>query len=91
MLRPSLSDGSLVLYLARNAQVSPELMLRPSLSAHREARPDGQPQVSPELMLRPSLSAVVYLDPALQIVVSPELMLRPSLSGRGWKQSQHPY
>ena len=61
--------------------VSPELMLRPSLSDGGDMGVVETPDVSPELMLRPSLSAVSLagLHPEPQ-PVSPELMLRPSLS-----------
>ena len=42
---------------SRGLEVSPELMLRPSLSVHLNLPVDLNPaKVSPELMLRPSLS-----------------------------------
>ena len=64
--------------------VSPEFMLRPSLSGCRQPsptrlRPDG---VSPEFMLRPSLSGRgAHELQSADRDVSPEFMLRPSLSG----------
>ena len=66
--------------------VSPEFMLRPSLSAREIAALTLAPdlKVSPEFMLRPSLSEVHGHDSddgAPTAKVSPEFMLRPSLSG----------
>ena len=86
MLRPSLSGGGGTGAYLGHADVSPELMLRPSLSAAVALARDGPrpPPVSPELMLRPSLSVAERrpLD-GRNVHVSPELMLRPSLSGAG--------
>ena len=63
--------------------VSPEFILRPSLSALRAVSPRSNPYgVSPEFILRPSLSGhgirSLLRFPAH---VSPEFILRPSLSG----------
>ena len=84
MLRPSLSGLRRRLSgLGRGRHVSPELMLRPSLSGEGLAvAGPPQQQVSPELMLRPSLSAPNLRGdrPGVVAGVSPELMLRPSLS-----------
>ena len=65
-------------------RVSPELMLRPSLSGlDRRCGAGRRFAVSPELMLRPSLSAPVCYRPRRRAKpVSPELMLRPSLSAQ---------
>ena len=67
-------------------RVSPEFMLRPSLSESRcaEACPRNRPLlVSPEFMLRPSLSAVLVLRTlAHRGETSPEFVLRASLSER---------
>ena len=64
-------------------RVSPEFMLRPSLSDRQAVPRQLQRRVSPEFMLRPSLSdrprRVRGQHPG---GVSPEFMLRPSLSGR---------
>ena len=68
------------------AAVSPEFILRPSLSAVIESLlPPPSPRlVSPEFILRPSLSvnqqSVDQFPPG---GVSPEFILRPSLSARG--------
>ena len=61
--------------------VSPEFMLRPSLSVLRCGRRAGAGlDVSPEFMLRPSLSAGSTGRAHPGYRVSPEFMLRPSLS-----------
>ena len=62
--------------------VSPELILRPSLSeAQVVERYPVEYRVSPELILRPSLSAAPSGQPGTaKRHVSPELILRPSLS-----------
>ena len=62
--------------------VSPELRLRPLLSAAACAGFGDTARVSPELRLRPLLSAL-RAEPGVRLVlVSPELRLRPLLSGR---------
>ena len=84
MLRPSLSERG-GFFSSVSSRVSPEFMLRPSLSGvgghHDVAWRSGS--VSPEFMLRPSLSAVFVHERVEQVQdrVSPEFMLRPSLSG----------
>ena len=62
-------------------RVSPEFILRPSLSEGQCTRfHDGQPGVSPEFILRPSLSAAAARKRLHALPVSPEFILRPSLS-----------
>ena len=64
-------------------QVSPEFMLRPSLSERLLVLGTLRVGVSPEFMLRPSLSARLRDERSAAgwCGVSPEFMLRPSLSG----------
>ena len=68
--------------------VSPEFILRPSLSEHRRRQPAVCGPVSPEFILRPSLSGDLWIeDGHFDARVSPEFILRPSLSGVGWELS----
>ena len=71
-----------VLGVAFAAVLSPESMLRPSLSGELVSTlPCGEPRLSPESMLRPSLSGHGQQAFAGYGLLSPESMLRPSLSG----------